>query len=253
VVLGHDTWESLFGEESAIGKEVNVETSLYTVIGVLDKRKQPFGGGKNPNDNAAFFPLGTFENLHPEQKDMWVSVKYDDPKNKALVEEEIRELLRVRRKVKVEADDNFEIFGPDSLARLWDQLTLGLRIFMLAVSSVGLMVGGVGVMNIMLVSVTERTREIGIRKAIGATKRMILTQFTTEAITLCAIGGVVGVLVGAVITLIIYLLPIGLPASLSLFWVLFGFGVSCAIGLVFGIYPAWKAANLDPIEALRYE
>ena len=253
VVLGHDTWESLFGEESAIGKEVNVETSLYTVIGVLDKRKQPFGGGKNPNDNAAFFPLGTFENLHPEQKDMWVSVKYDDPKNKALVEEEIRELLRVRRKVKVEADDNFEIFGPDSLARLWDQLTLGLRIFMLAVSSVGLMVGGVVVMNIMLVSVTERTREIGIRKAIGATKRMILTQFTTEAITLCAIGGVVGVLVGAVITLIIYLLPIGLPASLSLFWVLFGFGVSCAIGLVFGIYPAWKAANLDPIEALRYE
>ena len=253
VVLGHDTWESLFGEESAIGKEVHVETSLYTVIGVLDKRKQPFGGGKNPNDNAAFFPLGTFENLHPEQKDMWVSVKYDDPKNKALVEEEIRELLRVRRKVKVEADDNFEIFGPDSLARLWDQLTLGLRIFMLAVSSVGLMVGGVGVMNIMLVSVTERTREIGIRKAIGATKRMILTQFTTEAITLCAIGGVVGVLVGAVITLIIYLLPIGLPASLSLFWVLFGFGVSCAIGLVFGIYPAWKAANLDPIEALRYE
>ncbi len=252
-VLGHDTWEGLFGSEPAVGKEVNVETGLYTVIGVMDKEKQPFGGGKNPQDNAVFFPMGTFNTLHPEAKDLWVSVKYDDPKNKALVEDEIRELLRVRRKVKVADPDNFEIFGPDSLSRLWDQLTLGLRIFMLAVSSVGLMVGGVGVMNIMLVSVTERTREIGIRKALGATKRTILAQFTVEAITLCAIGGVAGILVGAIITGIIYLLPIGLPASLSAFWVLFGLGVSCAIGLIFGIYPAWKASNLDPIEALRYE
>jgi len=252
-VLGHDTWEELFGDENAIGKEVAVESGLYTVIGVLDKRKQPFGGGKNPNDNVVDFPMGTFHNLHPEDLDLWVSVKYDDPKNKALVEEEIRELMRIRRKVKTQADDNFEIFGPDSLSKLWDQLTGGLVAFMIAVSSVGLMVGGVGVMNIMLVSVTERTREIGIRKAIGATKRTILTQFTTEAVTLCAVGGVVGVLVGAVLTWIVYFLPIGLPATLSTMWVLIGFGVSCAIGLVFGIYPAWKAANLDPIEALRYE
>jgi putative ABC transport system permease protein len=251
VVLGHDTWEELFGSENAIGKEVAIESGLYTVIGVLDKRKQPFGGGKNPQDNAAFFPLGTFHNLHPEDLDMWVSVKYDDPKNKALVEEEIRELLRIRRKV--QADDDFEIFGPDSLTKLWGQLTGGLVIFMIAVSSVGLMVGGVGVMNIMLVSVTERTREIGIRKAIGATKRTILTQFTTEAVTLCAIGGIVGVMVGAVLTWIVYFLPIGLPATLSTLWVCIGFGVSCAIGLLFGIYPAWKAATLDPIEALRYE
>jgi putative ABC transport system permease protein len=253
VILGHDTWEELFGDQNAIGKEVNIETGLYTVIGVLDKRKQPFGGGKNPNDNAAFFPLNTFHNLHPEDKDMWVSVKYDDPKNKALVQEEIRELLRIRRKVKVEAPDDFEIFGPDSLSKLWDQLTGGLVLFMIAVSSVGLMVGGVGVMNIMLVAVTERTREIGIRKAIGATKRTILTQFTTEAVTLCAVGGVIGIALGAMLTWIVYLLPIGLPATLSTLWVLIGFGVSCGIGLLFGIYPAWKAANLDPIEALRYE
>jgi putative ABC transport system permease protein len=253
IVLGHDTWEELFGADPAVGKEVTVESSNYTVIGVLDKRKQPFGGGKNPNDNAAFFPLGTFHNLHPEDKDMWVSVKYDDPKNKALVEEEIRELLRIRRKVKVQADDDFEIFGPDSLSKLWGQLTGGLVAFMIAVSSVGLMVGGVGVMNIMLVSVTERTREIGVRKAIGATKRTILTQFTMEAVTLCAVGGIFGVAVGAVITWIVYFLPIGLPATLSTMWVCIGFGVSCAIGLLFGIYPAWKAANLDPIEALRYE
>ena len=252
-ILGNDTWQQLFGDQSAIGKEVNIETGLYTVIGVMDKLKQPFGGGKNPQDNKIYFPMGTYHNLHPEDKDLWVSVKYDDPKNKELVQEEVRELLRIRRKVRVQAPDDFEIFGPDSLSKLWNQLTGGLVLFMIAVSSVGLMVGGVGVMNIMLVSVTERTREIGVRKAIGATKRMLLTQFTTEAVTLCAIGGVIGIVAGTVITYIIYLLPIGLPATVSTIWVITGFGVSCAIGLVFGIYPAWKAANLDPIEALRYE
>jgi putative ABC transport system permease protein len=253
-LLGHDTAEMLFTNgEDPIGKEVNVATGLYTVIGVYDKQKQPFGSGKNPQDNSVYFPLGTFHNLHPEVKDVWISAKYDDAKNKSLVEEEIRELLRIRRRVKVEAEDNFEIFGPDTLTKLWGNITGGLFGFMVAVSSVGLMVGGVGVMNIMLVSVTERTREIGVRKAIGATKRTIMTQFTTEAITLCAVGGVVGVLIGAILTWIIHMLPIGLPATLSTLWVLIGFGVSCTIGLLFGIYPAWKAANLDPIEALRYE
>jgi putative ABC transport system permease protein len=253
-VLGHDTADDLFSPgEDPIGKEVNVETGLYTVIGVLDKRKQPFGTGKNPNDNAILFSLNTFHDIHPEVLDIMINAKYDDPKNKSLVEEEIRELLRIRRHVKTQADDNFDIFGPDSLTELWGQITGGLVAFMIAVSSVGLMVGGVGVMNIMLVSVTERTREIGIRKAIGATKRTILTQFTTEAVTLCAVGGLVGILVGAVITWIVYFLPIGLPATLSAMWVTIGFCVSCTIGLLFGIYPAWKAANLDPIEALRYE
>jgi putative ABC transport system permease protein len=252
-VLGYDTWQELFGDEPAVGKDVAIESGLYTVIGVLDKRKQVFGSGKDPQDNQVYFPLGTFHNLHPEEKDMWVSVKYDLPENKALVQEEIREMLRIRRKVKVQADDDFYIFGPDSLAKLWGQLTGGLVLFMIAVSSVGLMVGGVGVMNIMLVSVTERTREIGVRKAIGATKRTIMTQFTTEAVTLCAVGGVIGVALGAVLTWIIYFLPIGLPATLSTMWVLIGLGVSCAIGLLFGIYPAWKASTLDPIEALRYE
>ena len=252
-LLGHDTAEDLFGIENPIGKDVNVATGLYTVIGVIDKRKQPFGSGKNPADNGVYFPLGTFHYLYPEIKDMYIGVKYDDQRNKALVQEEVRELLRIRRRVKVQAEDNFEIFGPDSLSKLWGQLTGSLVLFMIAVSSVGLMVGGVGVMNIMLVSVTERTREIGVRKAVGATRGAILTQFTTEAITLSAVGGIIGLLVGAVFTWIVYFLPIGLPATLSILWVLVGFFVSCAIGLVFGIYPAWKAANLDPIEALRYE
>ncbi|HUB28994.1 MAG TPA: ABC transporter permease [Terracidiphilus sp.] len=252
-ILGYDTWQQLFDGQSAINKEVAVESGTYTVIGVMDKLKQPFSGGKNPQDNKVYFPMGTYHNLHPEDKDLWVAVKYDDQKYKPLVQEEIRELLRIRRKVRVEAPDDFEIFGPDSISKLWGQLTGGLVLFMIAVSSVGLMVGGVGVMNIMLVSVTERTREIGVRKAIGATKRTLLTQFTVEAVTLCAVGGVIGILVGAVLTWIVYFLPIGLPATLSTLWVLTGFGVSCAIGLLFGIYPAWKAANLDPIEALRYE
>ncbi len=252
-ILGHDTWEALFDGRSAIGKQIIVGTGLYTVIGVLDKLKQPFGSGKNPNDNDVMFPMGTFRNLHPESNDLTLVVKYDRPENKSLVEEEIRETLRVRRRVRVQANDNFEVTSPEAISKLWSQLTGGLVMFMVAVSSVGLMVGGVGVMNIMLVSVTERTREIGVRKAIGATRRTILTQFTTEAVTLCAVGGVVGIMAGAVVTWIVYLLPIGLPATLSTTWVVTGLTVSCAIGLVFGIYPAWKAANLDPIEALRYE
>jgi len=252
-VIGHDTWDSLFEGQSAVGKEINVETGLYTVIGVLDKRKRPFGSGKNPRDNVILFPFGTFHDLHPEVTDLTLIVKYDSPQNKALVEDEIREMLRIRRRVRVDKPDNFEISGPEAITKLWGQLTGGLVLFMIAVSSVGLMVGGVGVMNIMLVSVTERTREIGIRKAIGATKHTLLTQFTTEAVTLCSIGGIVGILLGAVITWIVYLLPIGLPATVSPVWVFVGLAASCAIGLVFGIYPAWKAANLDPIEALRYE
>jgi putative ABC transport system permease protein len=253
VVLGHDAAEDLFPNESPIGKDIDCEGDVFTVIGVLDVQPQPFGSGRNTQDNSAYFPVQTFRKIHPEILDYWVTVKYDDPSHKAIVTDEIRELLRRRRNVRLEQDDNFAIFGPDSLTRLWNQLTGGLFLFMVAVSSVGLMVGGVGVMNIMLVSVTERTREIGIRKAIGATKKNILLQFTLEAVTLCMVGGMIGILAGSLFTLILHYAVSYLHAALSLMWVLIAFGVSCAIGLIFGIYPAWKAAAMDPIEALRYE
>src|ERR1035437_1128197 len=249
-VLGYDTAHQLFPQQSAVGKEVEASGMLFTVVGVLDKQKQAFGGGQNPRDNQAFFPLTTCHYMHPEQLDYWITLKYDDAKNRLLVEDELTELLRRRRKVRNDQADNFSIFGTDTLQRLWDQITFGLFALLFSLSSVALLVGGVGVMNIMLVSVTERTREIGVRKAIGATKRTILTQFTLEAITLCAVGGLIGMILGSLIALG---LRIFLPTLISPVWVVTGFVCSCMIGLIFGIYPAWKAANLDPIEALRYE
>lgn len=254
VVLGYDTAEELFGDESAVGREVQIDGTMFRVIGVEARGKRVAGAGKDPADNSAHFPLSTFRKLHPEVRDYWISVKYDSAKNKVAVESEIRGLLRQRRGLRADQPDNFAIFGPSSLLELWKSLTGGLFIFLVAVAGIGLMVGGVGVMNIMLVSVTERTREIGVRKALGARRRDVLFQFTLEAIALCAVGGIAGIAAGGLLTLLVKLIfGAVLPAQMSAAWSTAALIVSCSVGLVFGIYPAWKAATLDPIEALRYE
>ena len=253
VMLGYDTVRILFPDASqSIGKEVTLNGQLFTVIGTVEKRKQGVSGGVNPEDNIAFMPVTTLRKLYPQKKDYVIFAKAADPKNVGEAVEEIRDLLRRKRRLTSDKPDDFALFTSDYFLDLWNKISGLIFLLMFAIASIGLLVGGIGVMNIMLVSVTERTREIGVRKAIGAKRSNILAQFLIEAVTLSAVGGVIGVLFGSALTL---LLRYGLtvPASLSVFWIITALVMCAMIGIGFGVYPAWKAARLDPVEALRYE
>ncbi len=254
VMLGYDTARILFPENAAqsIGQEVTLNGQLFSVIGTMEKRKQGISGGANPEDNIAVMPVTTLRKLYPNKKDYVIFAKASDPKMVSEAVEEMRELLRRKRRLTSDKPDDFALFTSDYFLDLWNKISGLVFLLMFAVASVGLVVGGIGVMNIMLVSVTERTREIGVRKAIGARRNSILAQFLIEAVTLSAIGGVIGVIFGSGLTL---LLRYGLtvPATLSLFWIVTALVLCALIGIGFGVYPAWKAARLDPVEALRYE
>src|SRR5262249_16976585 len=254
VMLGYDTTRTLFpgSPAEAIGKEVTLNGQLFTVIGTMEKRKQGISGGSNPEDNIAVMPVTSLRKLYPNQKDYVIFVKAASPKSVAEAVEEIRDMLRRKRRLANDKPDDFALFTSDYFLDLWNKISGLIFILMFAIASVGLIVGGIGVMNIMLVSVTERTREIGVRKAIGAKRSHILMKLRIEAVTLSALGGIIGVLFGAGLTLLLKY-AVHMAAQLSVMWVILALVACAMIGIGFGIYPAWKAARLDPVEALRYE
>jgi putative ABC transport system permease protein len=253
-VLGHITANRLFPKgEDPMGQEVLLEGEAFTVVGVLEEQKQALGNGENPEDNIAVVPFSVIRKMHPEFKDFVLFIAADDTKNMPIVMDEVREYMRRVRRLPSNKPDDFALLTTDTFLDSWKQISSSIFIAMLAVGSVALLVGGIGVMNIMLVSVTERTREIGVRKAIGARRLNILTQFLLEAVTLAALGGVIGVLFGGLIVLIIRLAFSAFPAAISFSLVALGVVVAGSIGVFFGVYPAWKAARLNPVEALRYE
>jgi putative ABC transport system permease protein len=252
-VLGRDVVKALFGAEDPVGKEIKIGGRPYAVIGVMSDLGNFFGQSR---DNAVFIPLTTFEKYYRElelpEVVFAILVRPVDRSGVKAAIDETRDILRRRRAVKFGEPDKFGISSQDSLLDIYNQLTGATYLVLTAVSAVALMIGGIGVMNIMLVSVTERTREIGIRKAVGATRNSILSQFLIEAVVLTAMGGLIGLIIGEIVSLLVNAFS-PLPAYVPWWAIVIGIGMSAAVGIVFGLYPAWKAARLDPIECLRYE
>ena len=249
-VLGSETADALFPTVNPLGKEIRVGPEAFTVVGVLAKRGQMFGQSR---DNFVGLPITTLMKYFRYEKDGLEIIAA--PREQGVLGETIEQItgvLRQRRKVPFDKPDDFSVMTQDSMVDLYNQLTGAAYLVMVVISSIGLLVGGIGVMNIMLVSVKERTREIGIRKAIGARGGDILKQFLIEAMFLTGLGGIIGVLVGFGIALIVNATT-PLPATVTPWSVVVGLTVSAAIGLFFGIFPAQKAAHMDPIESLRYE
>jgi putative ABC transport system permease protein len=247
-LLGNTVAKALFPRGSAVGQRVKVQSINYTVVGVFERPTATEG-----TRGIVVVPITAGLNRYGRWRDLSIFVQSDSPESFNDTIEQARGILRAIRKVPPSAEDDFEILSSDSMIAQFDKVTFAVRTGLAVVSSIALIAAGVGIMNIMLVSVTERTREIGIRRAVGARKRNIMTQFIMEAIVLCEIGGVIGIAFGILgaNALAVYLLK--LPPAFPVDWAILGLLICSLIGIVFGTYPAWKAANLDPIESLRYE
>jgi putative ABC transport system permease protein len=250
-LVGPDLAKALFPDEDPLGKSILVDGVSYQVIGVMARRKGQLMKGE-ATEKAILVPYRTYQKHRPMDDENLIGA-VAVPGRIAEAEDEIRGVLRRRRNVPFEKPDNFGISSATEIADQFRQITASVALLISVVSSIGLLVGGVGVMNIMLMSVTQRTREIGVRKAIGARPRDVIWQFLTEAIVLTGAGGVIGVLLGGGISLLINLVVPSLPSSIPLWAVVLAVAVSMSVGLFFGMYPAIKAARLDPVEALRYE
>ena len=249
-VIGADLVTRFFEGEDPIGKVINVDGKNFEVVGTLEKRKQVLGD--TGNDRVVFIPYWTFKKIYPEAKDNFITALAVPGKvNQAI--DEVRSLLRRRRNLKYSEPDNFGIATAESMISQFRDIMGTVVLVTIVISSIGLLVGGIGVMNIMLVSVTERTREIGVRKAIGARRSDITWQFLLEAMTLTAVGGILGILAGCTLSFLIRTFVPSLPSAVPLWSVFAGFVVAVGIGLFFGMWPAMKASRLDPIVALHYE
>jgi putative ABC transport system permease protein len=249
-VIGVDIKKALFPEEDPIGKEIRVNNERFTVIGVRDEQKGMFND--RSENNKVAIPLGTYMKLYPWDEYLTLTVSTKSAADMPKAVEQMTSVLRRVRRVPYDKENDFAIYGQENIREMVGNITKYIYLAMIVISSVGLMVGGVGVMNIMLVSVTERTREIGVRKAVGARRSNILWQFLVEAMTLSGTGGVIGIGVGLGSAVLIGLVT-PLPFGVSPVFIILGFMVAVSVGLVAGIYPAYRAARLDPIESLRYE
>jgi putative ABC transport system permease protein len=250
-VLGPGLADALFPEGHALLRAVMLDGTEYTVVGVFEKAQAALFGD-NQQDNQIMIPLATARIRYPQLNSFMFLVNAK-PNQRAQAYDDVRAAMRRIRQLAPETEDDFTMSTPDQIVRQFDSMTALIGAVAIAISCLGLLVGGIGVMNIMLVSVTQRTREIGVRKALGARKRDITLQFLVEAMTLTGAGGVLGVLVSLVIAWVVGMAVPALPAAVPVWAVVTGFTVSVAIGLFFGVWPAAKAASLDPVEALRYE